>query len=307
MRPSMELERPVRLRWQASRSGELWQGDALHGPSLYDPAAGRRVRVKVFALLDDRSRLVPYLRAGFHENQTAFLTVLLGAILRRGIPSGILLDNHGSFTGSDVQVACAKLRTRLVFARPSDGPSKGKIERWWRTLRGRVLDRLDLEKVTSLDDLNLRLSSWVEAEYNTRPHSSLGGKTPLEVWEEDAEEIRWVDDPGTIEEAFTGRLKRRVREDSTCQVRGRTFEVPPKLRGRSVEIGYSLLHPERLWVEESSTRMPLREVDPEGNARRSRQGKPSEKKEESARTGLNPIEDLLRRLSGRGKEGSDDE
>lgn len=298
--PRMELERPVRLRWQASCAGELWQGDALHGPSLFDPAAGRPVRVKIFALLDDRSRLVPYVRADFHETQTAFLTVLLGAILRRGIPRAILLDNHGSFTGSDVRVACAQLQTRLTFARPHDGPSKGKIERWWRTLRGRVLDRLDLERVTTLDDLNLRLSTWVESEYNTRAHSSLGGRTPLEVWEEDSDEIRWVDDPGSIEEAFTDRLERRVRDDSTCQVRGRTLEVPPELRGRSVEIRYSLLHPDRFWVEDGRTRIPLREVDPEGNARRPR--KPSEKKEEPPRTGLNPVEELLRRLTQKRKD-----
>lgn len=304
--PKLELERPARLRWQASRAGELWQGDALHGPSLFDPASGRRVRVKIFALIDDRSRLVPYLRADFHETQTAFLTVLLGAILRRGIPRAILLDNHGSFTGSDVREACARLKTRLTFARPHDGPSKGKIERWWRTLRARVLDRLDLERVTTLDDLNLRLSSWVEAEYNTRPHSSLGGKTPLEAWEEDSDEIRWVDDPTAVEEAFIGRLQRRVKNDSTCQVRGLTLEVPPELRGRSVEIRYSLLHADRFWVEDGRTQIPLREVDPEGNARRARQRTPLEKKEEPG-TGLNPVEDLLRRLSQKRKEQDDAE
>ena len=51
-------------------------------PALFDPASGREVRVKIFALLDDRSRLVPYLRAGFHETQADFLAVLLGAVQR---------------------------------------------------------------------------------------------------------------------------------------------------------------------------------------------------------------------------------
>lgn len=305
--PRMELERPARFRWQASRSGELWQGDALHGPSLFDPASGRKVRVKIFALLDDRSRLVPYVRAGFHETQRAFLTVLLGAILRRGIPRAILLDNHGSFTGSDVQVACAKLKTRLVFARPHDGASKGKIERWWRTLRARVLDRLDPQKVTTLDDLNLRLSSWVETHYNLWPHSSLGGKTPLEVWEEDAEDIHWVDDPGSIEGAFTHTLKRQVRADSTCQVRGRTFEVPSELRGRSVKIHYSLLHADRFWIEDGPTRIAIREVDPEANAHRSRERKPLQKKEQSPTTGINAVEDLLRRLTHKRKDKDHDQ
>ena len=153
--PKLELDRPERLRWQASECGELWQADCCHGPKLFDPRAGREVRAKIFGLIDDRSRLVPYARADFHESQTEFLAVLLGAVKRRGVPRILLVDNHGSFTGPDTQVACAKLGIRLSFTRPHDGPAKGKIERWWRHLRGRVLDRLDMEKVKTLDDLNL--------------------------------------------------------------------------------------------------------------------------------------------------------
>lgn len=305
--PPMEVDRPARLRWQASRCNELWQGDALHGPRLHDPSCGREVRVKVFALLDDRSRIVPYIRADFHETQQAFLTVLLGAILRRGIPRALLLDNHGSFTGSDVEVACAKLGIRLIFTRSYDGPAKGKIERLWRTLRAHVLDRLDAAKVETLDDLNLRLSAWVECEYNTRSHSSLSARAPLDVWEEDAEEITWVDDPAAVEEAFTHTLERTVRMDSTCQIFGQTFEVPPELRGRTVEVTYSLLRPGHYWIKDGKCRIPLRRVDPEGNSGRPRRRTPSEKKEMES-TGFNPVEDFLRRITRpQGKKEKDDE
>lgn len=139
------------------------------------------------------------------------------------------------------------------------------------------------------------------------PSSACGSKTPLEVWEEDAEEIRWVDDPGAVEEAFTDKLKRKVRDDSTCQVRGRTLEVPTELRGRAVDVYYSLLQPGRYWIEDGHTQIPLREVNPEENARRPRSRKPSEKKEEPPATGLNPVEDLLRRLTHKRKDKTDDE
>ena len=261
--------------------------------------SGKEVRVKVFGLIDDRSRLVPYLRADFHETQQAFLTVLLGAVLRRGRPHALLLDNHGSFTGSDVEIACARLDTRLIFARPFDGAGKGKIERFWRTLRARLLDRLDLEKIQRLDDLNLRLSTWVEGEYNTRAHSSLSGKSPLQVFEEDHDEIRWIEDAASVESAFTHSITRSVRLDSTCQIYGRIYEVPPALRGRSAEIHYSLLRPGQYWLLDGATRIPLREVDPEGNSGRARKGTPSEKKEKekSKPTGLNPVEDFLKRIT----------
>jgi putative transposase len=294
--PRLELDRPARFRWQAERAGELWQTDAVHGPALLDPLAGKKVRVKVFALLDDRSRLVPFLRAGFHETEQDFLAVLLPAVQRRGIPRGILLDNHMSFRGSEVQLACARLDIRLHYAQPYDGPAKGKIERFWRTLREHVLDRLDRERVETLDELNVRLWAWVETEYNKRPHESLSGRTPLEVWEEDAAEVRWVDDPAVLDRAFTATLERAARNDSTIKFRGRTYEVPTHLRGRTVKIGYGLLFPERLFLLDGTTRVPLREVDPEANARRTRQVATPAPEPPAEKTGLNSVEAILARM-----------
>lgn len=292
--PKLELDRPARYRWSVSRCGELWQADAVHGPALFDPAAGRETRVKIFALIDDKSRLVPYARASFHETQADFLVVFHGAIQRRGAPSGLLVDNHKSFTGTDTGIACAKLGTKLHTARPGDGPGKGKIERFWRTFRGRFLERLDLSKVHTLDALNVRVATWIN-RYNERPHSSLGGRTPLEVWEEDAEKIRWIDNDALLEAAFTATLERVVKNDSTCEVRGRTYEVPTHLRGRTVRLGYSLVHPESLWVEDGGTRVHVREVDPlvnHGRPRTAKNAGPWPRK-----TGLNAVEDLLKRVS----------
>jgi transposase InsO family protein len=294
--PEMELIAEARYRFVASECGELWQGDACHGPALHDPHSGREVKVKIFALLDDRSRLVPYVRGSFHETQQDFLAVLLGAIERRGIPKSLLLDNHGSFTGTDVRLACAKLNIQLVHARPYDGASKGKIERWWRTLRAHVLDRLDLEKIDTLDDLNLRLSAWVEGEYNHRPHEGLSGRTPLSVWEEDSDKIRWVEDHAALESAFLAKVERKAINDSTCTFRGKVYEVPTHLRGETVFLHYSLLRPELIWIDDGVTRVFLKEVDPVSNS-----GRPRKKTENSPpprveKTGFNPVEDFLRRL-----------
>ena len=59
--PRMEWDHTARYRWEVSMCGELWQADALHGPILMNPATGRNQRVIVFGLIDDRSRLIPYL------------------------------------------------------------------------------------------------------------------------------------------------------------------------------------------------------------------------------------------------------
>jgi transposase InsO family protein len=290
--PRVELDRPARYRWEAAHGGELWQGDALHGPVLFHPAAGRPQRVILFALLDDRSRVIPYLEAGFGETAHRFLRVLYQAIARRGIPRTLLLDNHASFSGFDLRVLCATLNIRLVHTRPHDGPSKGKIERFWRTLREQLLDRLDARSVSTLDDLNLRVWSFVEGEYHTRPHAALAGKTPLEVWDADAEDLRWPSDPAALEQAFHATVNRLARQDSTVLWRGMWYEVPPYLRGRTVRLRYSLLDADRISVLDGAVEIPLRRVNPTANAQRSRHVAPPPA-DPPATTGLNAPDLLL--------------
>lgn len=291
--PRIELDRPARYRWEASMCGELWQGDALHGPVLFNPAAGRPQRVILFGLLDDRSRIVPYLEAGFGETEHRFLGVLYNAIARRGIVRSLLLDNHASFSGHDLRVLCATLGIRLVHSRPGDGPSKGKIERFWRTLREQLVDRLDLKTVITLDDLNLRLWSYVEGEYHVRPHASLSGKTPLEVWESGADDIRWPTDPACLEQAFHATVERLARNDSTVLWRGITYEVPPYLRGNKVRLRYSLLDTGRVSVVDSNVEIPLRPVNTVANAHRSRKVAPQVPTEAKPTTGLNAPDLIL--------------
>ncbi len=165
--PRVELETAARFRWQASMCGELWQADALHGPTFINPATGRLQKAILFGLLDDRSRIIPYLEAGFGETEHRFLTVLHNAIARRGIPRRLLLDNHASFTGHDLRLLCARLDIHLVHCRPGDGPSKGKIERFWRSFRQSLVDRLDLKR--SQRSTNSTCASGVTSKPNTTP------------------------------------------------------------------------------------------------------------------------------------------
>jgi transposase InsO family protein len=309
--PRMELDVPARYRWEASFSGELWQADALHGPVLINPATHRPQRAIIFGLLDDRSRIIPYLEAGFGETEHRFLGVLYNAIARRGIPRRLLLDNHKSFTGHDLRVLCAKIDVHIVHSRPGDAPTKGKIERMWRSLRGHLIDRLDLQKVTTLDELNLRLWSYVETEYHPRPHASLSGKSPLQVWENDAADIRWITDHSSLEQAFHGEVDRLARNDSTVQWRGRFYEVPPYLRGRTVRLRYSLLDNTRVSLLDANVEIPLRVVDTVANAHRHRNSPRREPLADKPDTGLNApdliLENMIRPNQEKPEGGDDHE
>jgi transposase InsO family protein len=306
--PRMELDHAARYRWEASCCGELWQGDALHGPLLMNPATGRKQRAIVFGLLDDRSRLIPYLEAGFGETEERFLRLLHQAIARRGIVRKLLLDNHASFSGYDLRLLCARLGIHLVHSRPYDAPSKGKIERFWRTLRNQLVERMDMSEVTTIDEFNLRLWTWVETEYHRQPHSSLSGRTPLEVWESETDQIRWVEDHSQLDESFYGEVERLVRNDSTVQWRGIFYEVPPYLRRQRVRLRYALLDSTRVSVLDRTTEIPLRRVQPVDNATRSRVAASAAVTDgETPKTGLNAAELILARAAGIDPKGGRDE
>ena len=296
--PQLKVTQVERFRFVAGSCNGLWQGDACHGPKIFDPAQGRAVRAKVFGLLDDKSRLVTHLIASFSERQEDFLRLLYESIRRRGLPRAILLDNHGSFTGSDVRTTCAHLGIRLTFARPRDGQSKGKIERFWRTLRAHVLDRLQPGAVETLDDLNLRLSAWVHSDYNDRPHGGLSGRTPLAVFEEDAAlgDISFVYDSAELESKFVGHIERSVRADATCSVAGVYYEVPQHYRGRKVTLYYAVLRPGVYWIEEGGVRVPVNRVDAKANFNRRREAPVASAPDEPwPATGMNAVEDMIRR------------
>src|SRR3989442_702600 len=301
--PRMEWDHAARYRWETSMCGELWQADALHGPILMNPTTGRNQRVIVFGLIDDRSRLIPYLEGGFGETEQRFLTVLYQAMARRGILRKLLLDNHASFSGYDLRLLCARLGIHLVHSRPGDAPSKGKIERIWRTLRAQLIDRLDLKRVTTIDEFNLRLWTWVETEYHRQPHSSLSGRTPLEVWESETDQIRWAGDPQQLEQNFYGEAERFVRNDSTVQWRGIFYEVPPYLRRQTVRLRYALLDSTRVSVLDGGTEIPMRRVQPVENSSRSRAAMARPIGNNPVKTGLNAAELILARAAGLDPKG----
>ena len=106
----------------------------LDGPILR--VGDRTVHTFLFALLDDCSRLVPH--AQYYDNQKlpSLLDCLKEAFGRRGLPGKLYTDHGKIFTCAHLQVICANLKIKLIHARPYAAWSRGKIERFFRTLTG---------------------------------------------------------------------------------------------------------------------------------------------------------------------------
>jgi putative transposase len=162
--------------------------------------------------------------------------VYMEAVLRRGIPKLVYLDNGKVYRSKLFHTACASMGTIVSHTEPYDAASKGKIERFFGTVRDRFLPLLDYP-VNSLSVLNRSFWRWLEEDYHRRVHSSLN-MSPLDKYLSQINQIKLVKDPESLRRLFMKRETRRVNNDATISVSGRFFEVPPVLIGQRIEVRF---------------------------------------------------------------------
>ena len=281
-----------RFRWQKSEPMALWQGDVCFGPSLM--IDGDTMPVRVHALLDDATRRVMALEAHHTEREMDMIRLFADAIRRHGKPDELYLDNGSTYSVDLLEAVCARLEIGLRHTAAYDPEAKGKIERFFRTLKEQCLDHLG--GCENLESVNTRLNAWLDTHYHYAPHAGLKGRAPREVFDE---EVGSVDGPTEAElaEAFLRRSERKVRKDSTLQYDGQTFEVDQQfLCSRKVNVCRPLLEPEaRPFVEMEGRRFALHPVRPIQNAQRKRT-KPNPETDDPI--DFEPAEALMPRAAG---------
>ena len=160
------------------------------------------------------------------------------ALIRRGIPLRLYVDNGANYRSQHLALVCAKLGIALIHAQPYQPAGKGKIERFFRTLRAAWLSRLDDEATSSLDALNRSLWAWLEGEYHQTPHRGLEGRTPFDQWATAAHSVRYPGPDPALDDRFLFETKRRVMKDRTVSLHGRRYEVDAVLVGHTVTLRY---------------------------------------------------------------------
>lgn len=233
---SAEVTAQDRRRFAFAHAGQLWMSDVMHGPSVAIPGRGRR-KSYLIAFLDDATRVIPYCAFALSENTQAFLPIFKQALMRRGIPQRLYVDNGANYRSQHLALVCAKLGVALIHARPYQPQGKGKQERWFRTVRAQFVSRLTSTDTDSLDALNRRLWAWVEGEYHQSPHRGLEGETPLDRWAMSAGQVRL---PGSLDldALFLFETKRRVQRDRTVSLNGTLFEVDAALVNHTVTLRF---------------------------------------------------------------------
>ena len=230
-------------RYEADAPNERWIGDVLVGPFVPHPRAPGSVRARLFLLVDDHSRLLVGGRWVGNETLRAGQEVLHGAILRRGAPDSLYVDNGSAYSGAELARSCAILGIRLIHSRPYAPQGRGKQERLNRVIRERFLLEAEQVGIEGFDELNDRFAAWVERYLNVRVHSETG-TSPLARYSKGK---RRDPQPEVLRSAFLWSAHRKVSRTAAVSFEGNEYEVDPSLVGRTVELRF---RPEDLFAIE---------------------------------------------------------
>ncbi len=233
LKADRDCEGRHRLAFAKAHANELWQADTLYGPHVAHD--GSQIQTRLIAFVDDASRVCTHGEFFLDENIDTLIAAFRAALYKRGVPTSLYVDHGSVYTSKELIQVCARLDCLLLHAPVQDGAAKGKVERFFRTVREQFLTRaLDL---SSIEALNRQFTAWVEEQYNAQTHSILG-MSPLDRFALDRHRLRFLPPHQANDELFFVELQRHVRTDNTFSFRGVRFEPPRHLPDRTIQVRF---------------------------------------------------------------------
>ena len=243
-RQGLEEENPPvdRRRFEAELPNDIWQSDAMHG--LKVSLDGKLRKSYLFAFIDDMSRFIPHAEFYLNERIESYADALRKALAKRGLPRKLYVDNGPAFASGHLGHVAASLGIVLVHSRPYQPEGRGKIERWFKTVREQFLS--STSEGLPLNVLNRYLAEWIDTAYHTVAHSSTG-EAPMVRYLRHVHLLREA--PKDLDDYFRKRALRRVARDRTVALNGRLYEAPLELIGKRVTLLYHDHDPSRIEVQ----------------------------------------------------------
>jgi transposase InsO family protein len=174
LRPADHNSPKARLAFAKAHANDLWQGDTLYGPYLHSRTQPP-LKTFLICFIDDASRVVPHGAFYATDDTPNLIDCFQTAVYKRGVPKAVYVDNGSNYSSKEFGMICTRLGSVVIHTPVRDGAAKGKIERFFRTVRDQFLVR-DLSHISNLEGLNHEFIRWVEDTYHTREHSTLGMK-----------------------------------------------------------------------------------------------------------------------------------
>jgi len=238
----LPVKRPVdRRKFEAELPNDLWQSDVMHGPKV--DVNGKMRKSYLIAVIDDHSRLIAHGEFYLSEALVCYLDAFENALAKRGLPRKLYVDNGAAFRSRHLEYICASLAIALIHSKPYQPQGRGKIERFFRTVRGQFLPGF---KGHSLNELNEAFDGWLSNIYHQRKHSSTK-QTPIERFAANLQCLRTA--AGNLHDYFRKVARRKVNKDRSITLNGRLFEGPVALIGKRVELLYHHSQPQQVEVK----------------------------------------------------------
>ena len=234
------LQPADRRKFEAELPNDLWQSDVMHGPLI--ASGGKMKKSYLIALIDDHSRLIIHGEFYLSETILSYVDALEKALLKRGLPRKLYVDNGPAFRSLHLEHIAASLGIALIHARPYKPQGKGKIERFFRTVRG---DFLTGFQGKTLDDLNRAFDAWLTDVYHARKHTATG-QSPFKRFTSNMACLRAA--PVDLRDHFRKAARRTVAKDRTLTLNGKLYEAPVALIGKRVEVLYHESDPDRVEI-----------------------------------------------------------
>jgi transposase InsO family protein len=227
----LPIKKPVdRRKFEAELPNDLWQSDVMHGPKV--DVNGKMRKSYLIAVIDDHSRLIAHGQFYLSEALASYLQAFENALAKRGLPRKLYVDNGAAFRSRHLEYICASLAIALIHSKPYQPQGRGKIERFFRTVRGQFLTGF---KGQTLNELNEAFDGWLSNIYHQRKHSSTK-QTPIERFAANLQCLRAA--PDNLHDYFRMVARRKVNKDRSITLDGRLYEAPVALIGKRVELLY---------------------------------------------------------------------
>lgn len=260
LKPRPDAPQP-RKKFEKPHVNELWLSDFMHGQRF--SIDHKRRKLFLCGVIDDYSRVLVGCQWTLQENTEALELVLKDALLTYGLPKILYCDNGAVYASQHLQLVCARLGIALVHSKPDDSPARGKIERFWRTIRECFLPLMPMERNYSLEEFNTLFRTWLDNDYQRKIHHGIL-QAPLDRYLDDINNITVRRLPQQeLELYFYQTYHRKVKNDATISVNARLFEVPAKYIGANIELRHPTGQPSELWIyEQEQPVVKIHPVDP---------------------------------------------
>lgn len=229
--PPLGGPHPV-VRFEKPAPNLLWQMDFKGWVALADGA-----RCHPLTVLDDHSRYDLCLEACGNEQGGTVKGRLEQTFRRYGLPETFFVDNGGPWGGSSGQrwtrlgVWLLKLGIGVLHSRPYHPQSRGKNERFHRTLKTEVFA---LRRFRDLPEVQRAFDAWRTVYNFERPHEALDQQVPASRYRPSERAL-----PDRLPQADydAGEIVRTVPATKAyVSFKGRAWKVPQAFQGERVAI-----------------------------------------------------------------------